>query len=73
MKTRRALLLASFLGIVSFTGGCAKSTSPASAKPASAGDTGHDHYTCRMHPSVNSAAPGKCPVCGMDLVPTKKS
>lgn len=25
-------------------------------------------YTCRMHPSVNSAKPGKCPICGMTLV-----
>ena len=27
------------------------------------------HYTCSMHPSVKSAAPGTCPICGMDLVP----
>jgi hypothetical protein len=25
-------------------------------------------YTCRMHPEVTSDKPGKCPVCGMDLV-----
>jgi membrane fusion protein, copper/silver efflux system len=28
-----------------------------------------DHYTCSMHPSVHQAGPGKCPICGMDLVP----
>ncbi len=36
----------------------------------------HDHsaekeatkYTCPMHPNVVQDAPGKCPVCGMDLV-----
>jgi membrane fusion protein, copper/silver efflux system len=27
------------------------------------------HYTCSMHPSVKQQAPGKCPICGMDLVP----
>ena len=27
------------------------------------------HYTCSMHPSVKSPTPGKCPICGMDLVP----
>jgi Cu(I)/Ag(I) efflux system membrane fusion protein len=27
-----------------------------------------DHYTCSMHPSVKESAPGKCPICGMDLV-----
>src|SRR3954465_8076613 len=28
-----------------------------------------DYYTCTMHPSVHAEAPGKCPICGMDLVP----
>jgi Cu(I)/Ag(I) efflux system membrane fusion protein len=36
--------------------------------------TAHDHatevtkYTCPMHPNVIQDGPGKCPVCGMDLV-----
>ena len=25
-------------------------------------------YTCPMHPDVNRAGPGKCPICGMKLV-----
>lgn len=48
-------------------------------KPAAHGD-GHDHgatstatatagYTCPMHPEVQSDKPGKCPKCGMDLLP----
>lgn len=41
----------------------------------SAGDklTKIDHYTCTMHPSVHSEEPGKCPICGMELVPVMKS
>ncbi len=31
-----------------------------------------DHYTCSMHPSVRQQAPGKCPICGMDLIPVTK-
>jgi membrane fusion protein, copper/silver efflux system len=31
-----------------------------------------DHYTCSMHPWVKEAAPGKCPVCGMALIPVTK-
>src|SRR5258708_5445477 len=31
-----------------------------------------DHYTCSMHPSVKQAGPGKCPICGMDLIPVTK-
>lgn len=35
----------------------------------------HDHaapmadtYTCPMHPEIVRSAPGKCPICGMNLV-----
>lgn len=27
------------------------------------------YHTCSMHPSVKLAAPGTCPICGMNLVP----
>jgi membrane fusion protein, copper/silver efflux system len=30
-----------------------------------------DYYTCTMHPSVRSQELGKCPICGMTLVPVK--
>ena len=43
------------------------------AKPPSDGSASDvDHYTCSMHPSVNQPGPGKCPICGMDLVPVSK-
>ena len=29
-------------------------------------------YVCPMHPDVTSHAPGKCPKCGMQLVPRRK-
>jgi len=29
-------------------------------------------YTCPMHPEVVKDEPGKCPKCGMNLVPVKK-
>src|SRR2546430_2042504 len=46
--------------------GCAKKG--ASGKPSNV-----DYYTCTMHPSVKSQDPkGKCPICGMDLVPVMK-
>lgn len=32
----------------------------------------HQKYTCPMHPQVVQDEPGKCPICGMDLVPMRK-
>ncbi len=32
----------------------------------------HQQYTCPMHPEVVKDATGKCPKCGMNLVPLKK-
>jgi membrane fusion protein, copper/silver efflux system len=34
---------------------------------------GVDHYTCTMHPSIHAEEPGKCPICGMELVPVMKN
>ncbi len=30
------------------------------------------YWTCSMHPSVHSNKPGKCPICGMELIPVYK-
>ncbi len=27
------------------------------------------HWTCSMHPQIKAANSGKCPICGMDLIP----
>jgi uncharacterized membrane protein YraQ (UPF0718 family) len=35
--------------------------------PAGSAEAGE--YTCPMHPEVRSPGPGRCPTCGMDLVP----
>lgn len=59
-----------FTGLVSFAAieGCSKQGLPGKA---AASDV--DYYTCTMHPSVRSQDPdGKCPICGMDLVPVMK-
>lgn len=43
-----------------------------SKPPTLAATTDVDYWTCTMHPSVHSEAPGKCPICGMDLVPVTR-
>lgn len=30
-------------------------------------------WTCSMHPQIHVPGPGKCPLCGMDLIPVKES
>ncbi len=30
-------------------------------------------WTCSMHPQIRMHKPGKCPICGMDLIPLRKS
>jgi Cu(I)/Ag(I) efflux system membrane fusion protein len=44
--------------------GCNKPETEVAAK-------GVDFWTCAMHPSVHSKVPGKCPICGMDLIPVE--
>jgi len=29
-------------------------------------------YTCSMHPQIRQARPGRCPLCGMDLIPLEQ-
>jgi len=59
--TLKLFVLAALL----ITPACSKSSN--STKPPDV-----DYYTCTMHPSVHAEAPGKCPICGMDLVPVMK-
>ncbi len=32
-----------------------------------------EYYTCSMHPQVHEEEPGKCPICGMELVKVVKN
>ena len=34
---------------------------------------GFQKYTCPMHPQIVQDEPGKCPLCGMTLVPLSKA
>ena len=66
MKTLLSALLLSCLAGFAVPG-CAR---PGASAAAAAADVAY--YTCTMHPSVRSQDPnGKCPICGMDLVPVK--
>jgi Cu(I)/Ag(I) efflux system membrane fusion protein len=65
LSRRRALLGLSLLTLTA----CSRS-----AQEIKAADSNVAYYTCTMHPFVRSQDPkGKCPVCGMALVPVMKS
>src|SRR5712692_7021689 len=65
--TRKITLLMTLVALLLGAASCMKKG--ASSKPSNV-----DYYTCTMHPFVRSQDPkGKCPICGMDLVPVLKS
>jgi len=65
MFAQRVTLLLTLATLLFGAAACVKKG--ASGKPSNV-----DYYTCTMHPSVHAEAPGKCPICGMDLVPVMK-
>lgn len=62
----------------------ASPTHTGTEQAAHAAGTGHRHaadaapetatvWTCSMHPQIRQDKPGKCPICGMDLIPLQSS
>jgi Cu(I)/Ag(I) efflux system membrane fusion protein len=63
------LILGTFIGWIVF-------------HPSQKTEEKHDHstevaqgtiWTCAMHPQIRMEQPGKCPICGMELIPLVKS
>lgn len=63
-----SLLVGLGLGWLLFRGG---SSSTSSGKVAASAQA--TTYTCSMHPQIRMDKPGKCPICGMDLIPLGQS
>jgi hypothetical protein len=54
-------------------GGSATATArPPASPPALSSSPEEKDFTCPMHLEVRSTTPGKCPKCGMDLVPAPR-
>ena len=64
---RTALLVLSglFLGWLIFH----KASPSDTTKFATETHAKHQIWTCAMHPQIRMNAPGKCPICGMELIP----
>jgi membrane fusion protein, copper/silver efflux system len=64
-----AVLLGIFLGWVLFHSPGKKNEGPGQKV-----ETGRSTiWTCSMHPEIKMDEPGKCPICGMDLIPLEQN
>src|SRR5690625_3595607 len=73
MMNRKYVMLLSAL-MLAF--GCTHTTKQGDQKAATeTSNSGEEiaYYTCSMHSQVHKDKPGKCPICGMKLVPVMKS
>ncbi len=66
-----AIILGLILGLI-FSGGSNRTFQAGSENGITVED--HDHskdqiWTCSMHPQIRMPQQGKCPICGMDLIP----
>ena len=69
---KTAILL--FLLITAFWTGSLTGAKHAASGAASEKNSGNEQvkfWTCSMHPQIKLPKPGKCPLCGMDLIPLK--
>ncbi len=62
------LILGALLFVL-FSGGQDHSTSSSTAEVEDQTTT----WTCSMHPQIQQPEPGKCPICGMDLIPASSA
>ncbi|MEW4530725.1 efflux RND transporter periplasmic adaptor subunit [Maioricimonas sp. JC845] len=60
------LILIATLGLAQRMGWISAGGATTAAATAGAADT---TYTCPMHPQIRQPQPGRCPICGMELVP----
>ncbi len=74
MKTNPWIL--SLIGATILVAGIGTGSFLASPPPSQEKDQDHQHeteasttWTCSMHPQIQQLKPGKCPICGMDLIP----
>lgn len=59
------VLLIVLVGLAQRVGWLQTGTGTAASSEAAAGTI----YTCPMHPQIRQPSPGRCPICGMELVP----
>jgi multidrug efflux pump subunit AcrA (membrane-fusion protein) len=72
-KTLLLVLLVAAAGATAVWFAAWRQPAPAATAPAAAAGRKILYYQSSMHPWIKSDKPGKCPICGMDLVPIYES
>lgn len=67
-----ALAAAFWLG-TRFAGPGESTPGAVSPGPTAAAADDIEYWTCSMHPQIRQSGPGRCPICGMELVPVKRT
>ncbi len=66
-----ALIIGLGLGWAVFTGS-SQQKDKKQTEAAEHNHAGETVWTCSMHPQIRMDKPGKCPICGMDLIPLEE-
>jgi hypothetical protein len=65
---KKSIYITALIAIISIAFACSNSTPKTNNKDLPAVEIAQVSYTCPMHPEIRSDKPGKCPICGMDLI-----
>ena len=66
-----AVVLGIFVGWLWFGGGGGEPAETPSGEHQHESEAASSVYTCSMHPQIRKDQPGKCPICGMELIPVE--
>ena len=73
IKLFAALLAALVVGFSAGRGCSRRAPEPAAPAREAPAEKQQAVWTCSMHPQIRQPKPGKCPLCGMDLIPLAPS
>lgn len=69
---KKIIILTTLVAVIIIAFACNSGSTTKANKDLPAQELALNYYTCPMHPEITSDKPGKCPICGMDLVKAEK-